>query len=732
MAGFNLPGDDEAEIFTLEKFGTLNTKSGRPAIKDEEFAYVMNFIQLGDGNLRTMWAEAAAIFTSGKTIINVCQFSLTGTSFAAVFFSDGTAVQVNLTSGATVNISASPLFYVPGNVVPTASQWQSKYLIITTFSTSGNGYFVWDGAVLYQAGTVSPDITISVGGSDYTGIPTVTANGGSGSGATFLAMVANGAVVGLLVTNPGTGYLASDGTVQLNFSGGGSDTGAVGAANSTTTGGVAAVAITNSGTGATTASVVTFSGGGGSGAQAVITGLVNGAVTEISITNPGTGYSSAPSIAISGSSGFSGTVDVRYGQMTAIAVLVPGTGYNDSPQVVISPPDSASLPVLQAEAVALVAGGAVVSFTVTQPGLGYTRPPTVTVVGANRAAQGLINLMPYGILGSTLETYQDSVWVGYANKASFTAPGTVSNFATSAGGGSFVSTSSFQRAAYTCFKQTNGFLYLLSDSSIDVVSNVTTSALNGVATTSFNIANVDPQTGAAWRDSVTVFGRAIIFANSSGIYALYGGAAEKISSPLDTLIANASFDAATPGVSPTSAVATIFGVRCYFFNFTTVDSYTGLAATIMAGWDGNKWFLASQLNTMVGVLGQEFFSILTAYGWTATSLYAMFKRSSTSLAKTYQTKLRAEPTPIIYKQVNDAYITAELNQGSSAVVQIAVDTETGVGTFKNYTIGANNLLVGQKTDGVYGHYVGMTVTTTAPDLSILQTSMLYRPFSPTP
>jgi fibronectin-binding autotransporter adhesin len=59
------------------------------------------------------------------------------------------------------------------------------------------------------------------------------------------------------------------------------------------------VAVTNGGTGYTTAPTVTFSGGGGSGATATAT-VSGGVVTAITITNPGGGYTSAPTIAFGG------------------------------------------------------------------------------------------------------------------------------------------------------------------------------------------------------------------------------------------------------------------------------------------------------------------------------------------------------------------------------------------------------------------------------------------------
>ncbi|HMP83063.1 MAG TPA: hypothetical protein PKA41_10220 [Verrucomicrobiota bacterium] len=56
---------------------------------------------------------------------------------------------------------------------------------------------------------------------------------------------------------------------------------------------IAAVVITNGGTGYDDTFSVTFTGGGGSGAAATAT-AVDGVIVSVEITNPGTGYTSAP------------------------------------------------------------------------------------------------------------------------------------------------------------------------------------------------------------------------------------------------------------------------------------------------------------------------------------------------------------------------------------------------------------------------------------------------------
>ena len=63
---------------------------------------------------------------------------------------------------------------------------------------------------------------------------------------------------------------------------------------------VAAIQVTNGGSGYTSAPTVSFSGSGGAAATAVVE---SGAVVRVDITNPGEEYSTAPTVTLTGGSG---------------------------------------------------------------------------------------------------------------------------------------------------------------------------------------------------------------------------------------------------------------------------------------------------------------------------------------------------------------------------------------------------------------------------------------------
>lgn len=747
-----LPGNSEetpAQSYVFEKFTTLNTKANRPSIKPEEFPYCDGFFPIGDANLRTLYAEGDTLLVA-QTQIYVYPYNIGSTSYIAVFFEDGSAKQVTIGSGATTTIGGAGTFWSSGDL-PACAQWQSKYLLIVS-TKSTNGYWIWDGTTLFPPGGLSPEVTVTDGGLGYTSAPTVTAYGGSGSGATFVATVTNGSVTSVKVTNAGTGYLPTD-QVQLAFSGGGSDSQAVGSPVVTTnSGGVSGVIITAGGSSYSVNTTVTFSGGGGSGAAGIPL-ATNGVITGVQVTNPGHGYTSAPSVTIADGGGGTGSgataiSTVETGQVTSISVTTGGSGYVGNPTVTITGDGTG------ATARANITAGAVSSFTMTNDGLGYSYA-SVVISGGNNAATATIEMMPEGISGTTIETYQSRVWIANGTTVNFTTAESVTDFSTSGGGGSYTAVDSFLRQRIVRLAQANGFLYQMADSSINVISNIQTSGTP--ATTTFNNSNVDPQIGTAWRDTVVAFGRALVFGNPTGIYALYGGAAEKVSSPLDGLFINASFNTGASGLTPTAGVATIFGIRCYVFLFTTIDPYYGVTRDMMACWDGQRWFTATQIKTPKFLSTQEINSELSCWAMDGTNLYELFQTPSTELTKTVQSKLLAGQTGyLVTKQVNRMYLMAE-NNGSqlSSDVMISVDNEKGQGAFVDKTVGNSEIifvgtgpiqftgtagaplnffstglsLIAYGTSN-YGKLLGITIQTTGADMTLLSVTMLYNDYAP--
>src|SRR5581483_7440040 len=125
-----------------------------------------------------------------------------GVDYVVEFCQSGAAYQVNLSNGAQVKFALAGTF-----TNPDMTQWQSSRILIADPTA---GYSTWDGTVFVKPGGLSPNFTITAGGSGYSSGATVGFSGGSGSGAAGTVTVVGGVVTGIVLTNAGSGYHAGD------------------------------------------------------------------------------------------------------------------------------------------------------------------------------------------------------------------------------------------------------------------------------------------------------------------------------------------------------------------------------------------------------------------------------------------------------------------------------------------------------------------------------------------
>lgn len=719
------------KLMTSGAFSGINQSSSRMMMKDEEFFWLENFIKTGDGALRTLWDKGSAIYTapSGKIIIYFYFFNIATNNYVAIFLSDGTAVQVNTTTLVnTIISSATNTFYnaAVSTQLPVCGQWGTQYLLIANNITA-NSYWVWDSKVLYTAGNLAPSVLITDGGSGYTSAPSVAAYGGSGTGATFTATVNEGSVVSVLITNPGTGYEPGD-VPQLIFTGGGSDNGAQLTAV-LVAGTVQSVLVTNPGSGYTAGTyALGFSGGAGTGAAGTYT--VDATLTVISteITNNGSGYTGSPTVSFpsGGGTGAAGVAILSAGKVASVTVVHGGTGFTTTPTLEFVGGGGTG-----ATAAAVLTAGVITSVTVTLGGSGYTSAPAIVVQGgSNRAAAAEITLMPFGVSGTSIETFQQRVWLPYPNQQAnqvnggtfyVSSPGSFSDFSTADGGLIFTNTDSFLRSQYTNIKQSNGYLYPFGDSSVSVISNVQTSG--SPSTTTFNYQNTDPQIGTSWRDSCQAFSRTIVFANQFGIFGLYGGSVTKVSTKIDNLFTSATSNGVYIGsFNPSSAVANIYSKKVFLLLFTTIDPTMQAQRTVLLSWDEKDWNIASQTVNLTFIGTQEVNSNIRAYGTDGNSLYPLFNTPSTVLTKKISTKLYGANNPLVQKESMGVYFQAQDKSGSEiTMTSISIDSEHGsygipkIAPFPSTSIAPYNPIVAMGSGDVFGVNLGLTLTTNSPD-----------------
>lgn len=278
-------------------------------------------------------------------------------------------------------------------------------------------------------------------------------------------------------------------------------------------------------------------------------------------------------------------------------------------------------------------------------------------------------IVPLGIGGTAVEIYAGRVWIANGPTIYFSAPGSLTAFGTD-GGGNFSSSDSFLRINFIGLKQSNGFLYLIADSSINYISGVQTSGSPPVTT--FTNQNLDPEVGTPWPTTIEVFNRNIIFANSFGVHIGYGGAVSKVSEKLDGI-----YNTVTNFGSfiPSSAKAIVYGKKIWIILLPIIDPISGQQVNKMFCWNGKIWWAASQQIGLQYIATQEINSVLTAWTTDGNTIFPLFQAPSNGFTKIAQSRLWDRPGYELYKNATRFWGLFKYYSSTSSSVTINIDNE---------------------------------------------------------
>jgi len=483
--------------------------------------------------------------------------------------------------------------------------------------------------------------------------------------------------------------------------------------------------IVNSGSGYGSTVTVVATGGHGHGAS-LTASVFGGQIQSLSIVNPGTGYSVNDVVTAqfspSPTNGGGGSVSasVTNGTLTSLSIVASGSLYNN-PTLVIS-----GTRVVGMTALAIVTSGSITNTSITNVGVNNgALGATVSIVDTAANATVNLNLMPFGIQGTDAETYQGRVWVCKQALVNFTAPGQIADFSTSNGGGNFTSNDSYLKVGYSRLFQTNGFLYLIADSSVDYISGVQTTGVP--PTTTYTKQNADPEVGTPYPASAILQGQNIMFANSVGIYTLNGSRAQKVSDWLDNTYNSVSNFG---GLQLSAAEATIFGRKVWMTLVRIVDPVSSSTVNKCLMWDGKRWWASAQDITLTYVKHQEINSVITAYGTDGTIVTPLFSTASTAFQKTIQSKLWDAPGSLLTtKSVNRFWGLFNYNSVAASVNLTVTIDGVGVSASGQYSNSNTYTITGPVATGYFvtppeavgqvGVLNGFTVKTNAADMSML-------------
>jgi len=424
---------------------------------------------------------------------------------------------------------------------------------------------------------------------------------------------------------------------------------------------------------------------------------------------------------------FNGTNLVRVGSVATIAITAGGSGYSSAPTVTIGAPNQTGG--VQATATATITGGIVTAITITEPGTGYTSPPTITFSSGAATATATIINQP----GTSIQSFSGRVWIADGRTIYYTAADSYNDF-TSISAGNITLVDATLYGDITQIIAANNFLYVFGESSINVFSDV---RVNTLGETLFTNTNISASIGTELFLGVFAYFRSILFINRYGVYALVGATTTKISDALDGIFPNIDFNSSVTGCQ-----TLIYNILVSAWNVRYNDN--GTYRRIQLVFFDRKWFISYQGN-LTHINSSPVNGLINAYGIeSGGAFFRLYEDQTANISTEVVTALWDLKDPIRDKQALKLGVEATFPVTVAGSLNISIDSEAKSSTsvsLGNAVAWQNNSLNNiawtnnagstlqwvssgyQLSEGykllkydaqMYGKYLGMTVTSTAP------------------
>lgn len=399
--------------------------------------------------------------------------------------------------------------------------------------------------------------------------------------------------------------------------------------------------IKNGGSGYTSAPTVTLTtvSGPGSGAAATAT-ITNGVVTAIMLTNPGTGYTAASIIEATFSAG------PVAGLITGAFFLSGGTGYLTAPTVTINTTSGTG-----ATATATIANGVVTALTITNQGHGYTdatiafsggTPTTTAIAQPIISTQAAATVSPWPTISPnniTLAVFQGRVFLAQQKVMTYTGTLGYDDFNPANAAGTFTISDTDLINQITALRSLNNYLYIIGDNSVKQIGNLTVS--NSI--TQFTLVTLSSDQGTIYQSSIVSYNRLLLFANTVGVYAVYGSSVEKISNDMDGVFRLVDFSQ-----EPVAAVNDINNIHTYMLLVRYKDP-TSTTRSILLSFLDKKWFVISQGNSLKYMTTCVINGITETFATSGSDVTQIIQNFTAPVSFTIRTALSANGKPFLGK-----------------------------------------------------------------------------------
>lgn len=379
---------------------------------------------------------------------------------------------------------------------------------------------------------------------------------------------------------------------------------------------------------------------------------------------------------------YDGTVAVGVGGISPnIQVTAGGTGYTSGATVGFSGGSGSG-----ATATATVVDGIVTAIVLTDAGTGYLPSDTITVTitpvsggsGATATAHVWPTLTPNP---TTIAVFSGRVWLAQTNVLTYTGTGATyggigyDDFLTADASGTTTIQDTDLVHRITALRALNNYLFIFGDASVKQIGNI---SLNNAGTaTNFTITTLSSDQGTIYPDSIASYNRLVLFANTVGVFAVFGSSVEKISDDMDGIFRLIDFTQL-----PCAAVNDINNIHCYLL-LVKYEDPSGTRSLILA-FMNKKWFVISQGNGLKFIVTGIVDSVYNTFGTSTSDITPLLADPTAEVAIKLQTSLTSHGAPFMAKR-SYRYAVAQ-TVGASSVMNLLIESERPMNQSINYNI----------------------------------------------
>jgi hypothetical protein len=508
-----------------------------------------------------------------------------------------------------------------------------------------------------------------------------------------------------------------------------------------TTQSVASIHLDSGGTGysANPSVAITPPDGIGSGATAVATetgGSVNtltltpSAVSTIIIGNPGN-YSAAPGIyplVFTGGGGTGATGTATLGPaptgngVISFVITNAGSGYTSSPTVTVT---------------AATITAAVFLCLITSQGSGYDTTPNVTF-GTGTGAIATAHVWPFinstnpAFAFTTLAVFQGRVWLGGGPLLTWTGTGAsygnvaYDDFLAADASGTLIISDADLIHAITALRSLNNYLFIMGDQSVKQIGNISLNAAGNV--TLFTILTLSSDQGTIYPKSCISYNRVFMFANTNGIYGVYGSTVQKLSDDMDGIFKLVDFSQ-----PPQGALADINAIHNAVILLRYKDPVTSTTRSIMLTFNGKKWFVVNQGTGITAITTSANFTNgqLSLIGSSGMDVTPLLSDATVPVPFRIQSSLTHHGNAVQGKKIIRAGFSSDNAASAGVQVAMSLDTEStsnmyAIDVARGYSLVGGSNDANSEAMGASGVYLGTTITGTLADFTMTNIIIEYQ------